>query len=98
MTSQRHIIDAIRADHEQLAGLCCQCEHDWPCPAERGAAEIERLQCVEAAIMNDYRACMEERDTARAALKDTRHFFLGHFDDNCEECRRGKAVIDAALA
>ena len=33
----------------------------------------------------------------RAALKDAHHFFLGHFDDDCEECRRGAAVIETAL-
>ncbi len=33
----------------------------------------------------------------RKALKDTKHFFLGHFDDSCAECRRGLATIEAAL-
>ena len=38
-----------------------------------------------------------ENKRLREALKDTKHYFLGHFDDNCEECRRGAAIIDAAL-
>jgi hypothetical protein len=39
----------------------------------------------------------EEIERLRKALKETKHFFLGHFDDSCEECRRGLATIDAAL-
>ncbi len=39
-----------------------------------------------------------ENTRLRFALKDTRHFFLGHFDDHCEECRNGLAIIDAAIA
>ena len=38
-----------------------------------------------------------EIDRLRKALKETEHFFLGHFDDSCEECRRGYATIKTAL-
>lgn len=33
----------------------------------------------------------------RAALETARHGIMGHFDDDCSDCRETLAVIDAAL-
>ena len=52
------------------------------------------IKVADSETIKDLRA---DNARLRAALKDTRHFFLGHFDDSCEECRRGDAVIREAL-
>jgi hypothetical protein len=58
-------------------------------------SRISRENCL--ATIQEHTALRAEVMRLRAALKDTEHFFLGHFDDNCEECRRGLAMIKTAL-
>jgi hypothetical protein len=57
----------------------------------------EPCACAKTLLDEIGRPLRAEVERLRTALEAARHGIMGHFDDNCSDCRETLAVIDAAL-